>query len=101
MCQRREGDVASRFAACRAVLAVEFWREAVQGAGPHVLRRSGGVGSAGGRRAALGGGSYRTGNRNRLANRADSGSAGVFCQPPTQVRMLRGGAVALSGRAGR
>lgn len=57
MRQRREGDVTGGFAARRAVLAMEFWREAVQGAGPHVLRRSGGVGSAGGRRAALGGGS--------------------------------------------
>lgn len=55
MRQRREGDVTGRFAACGAVLAVELWGEAMQGAGPHVLRWSRGVGSAGGRRAALGG----------------------------------------------
>lgn len=77
MGQRREGDVTGRLAACRAVLAMEFRGEAVQGAGPHVLRRSGGVGSAGGRRAALGRSSWWTRNRKRLPNRAESGSAGA------------------------
>lgn len=55
MRQWGEWDVASGFTPCGAVLAVEFWGEAVQGAGPHVLRGSGGVGSTGGWGAALGG----------------------------------------------
>jgi len=54
--ERGQGYVARRLAACRAILVVELRGEAVQGAGPHVLRGNGGVRSAGGRRAALGGG---------------------------------------------
>lgn len=54
--QRGQGDVTSRLTTGRAILTVEFRGEAVQGAGPHVLRGSGGVWSAGGWRAALGGG---------------------------------------------
>lgn len=49
-------DVAGRFAASRAVLAVKFRRQSVQGAGPHVVRGCWGVRGAGGWRAALGGG---------------------------------------------
>lgn len=56
VCKRGEGNVTSRFATGRAILAVEFRGEAMQGTGPHVLRRCGGVRSAGGWRAALGGG---------------------------------------------
>lgn len=55
MGQWGEGDVTSRLTSGRAVLAVEFRGEAMQGAGPHVLRRCRRVGSTGGRRAALGG----------------------------------------------
>lgn len=36
--QGGQWDVAGRFAASRAVLAVKFGRQAVQGAGPHVVR---------------------------------------------------------------
>lgn len=36
--QGGQRDVAGRFAARRAVLAVEFGRQAVQGAGPHVFK---------------------------------------------------------------
>ena len=55
MGERGQGDVTCRFTTGRAILAVEFRGEAVQGAGPHVLRGSGRVWSAGGWRAALGG----------------------------------------------
>lgn len=51
--QRRERDVAGRFAPRRAVLALEFGCEAVQRAGPDVSRAGGGVGDAGAGRAAL------------------------------------------------
>lgn len=44
--QRGEWDVTSGFAACRAVLAVEFGGQAMQGAGPHVVGGRWGVGSA-------------------------------------------------------
>lgn len=54
--QGGQGDVAGRFAACRAVLAVQFGRQAVQGAGPHVVGGCWGVGGAGCWGAALGGG---------------------------------------------
>lgn len=54
--QGGQRDVACRFAACRAVLAVKFGRQAVQGAGPHVVRGCWGVRGAGCRGAALGGG---------------------------------------------
>lgn len=49
-----EGDVTSRFTTGRAILAVEFWGEAMEGAGPHVLRWCRGVWSTRGWRAALG-----------------------------------------------
>lgn len=55
MGQWGKGDVTSRLTSGRAVLAVEFRGEAMQGAGPHVLRRCRRVGSTGGWRAALGG----------------------------------------------
>lgn len=35
--QGGQWDVAGRFAASRAVLAVKFGRQAMQGAGPHVV----------------------------------------------------------------
>lgn len=54
--QRGQRDVAGGFATRRAVLAVEFGRQAVQGAGPHVVRGCRGVRGAGCRGAALGGG---------------------------------------------
>lgn len=54
--QRGQGDVAGRLAACRAVLTVQFRRQAVQRAGPHVVGGCRGVGGAGCRGAALGGG---------------------------------------------
>lgn len=53
--QRGQGDVTSRLTTGRTILAVELRGEAVQGAGPHMLRGSGRVWSAGGWRAALGG----------------------------------------------
>lgn len=53
--QGGQRDVASRFASGRAILAMKFRGEAVQRAGPHVLRGRGGVWSAGSWRAALGG----------------------------------------------
>lgn len=56
VCKRGEGNVTSRLATGRTILAVEFRGEAMQGAGPHVLRWCGGVWSTGGWRAALGGG---------------------------------------------
>lgn len=52
--KRGEGNVTGRLATGRAILTVEFRGEAVQGAGPHVLRRCGGVWGTGGWRAALG-----------------------------------------------
>ena len=61
MGQRGQGDVAGRLAAGRAVLAVQLGGEAVQGAGPHVLRGGRGVGGTGGWRAALGGRPWRVG----------------------------------------
>lgn len=54
--QGGQRDVAGRFTACRAVLAVKFGREAVQGAGPHVMRGCWGVWGTGCWGAALGGG---------------------------------------------
>ena len=51
--QRGQWDVACRFAACRAVLAVKFGGQAMQGAGPHMMRGCWRVGSAGCWRAAL------------------------------------------------
>lgn len=54
--QGGQGDVAGRFAACRAVLSVQFGRQAVQRAGPHVVGGCWGVGGAGCWGAALGGG---------------------------------------------
>lgn len=54
--QGGQRDVAGRFAARRAVLAVEFGRQAVQGAGPHVVRGGRGVRGAGRWGAAQGGG---------------------------------------------
>lgn len=54
--ERGEWDVAGRFAACGAVLSVKFGGQAVQRAGPHVVRLSRGVGGARCRGAALGGG---------------------------------------------
>lgn len=59
MGQRGQGDVTSRLTTGRSILTVEFRGEAVQRAGPHVLRGSGGVWSAGGWRAALGGGTLK------------------------------------------
>lgn len=44
--QRRQGDVTGRLAPRRAILAVELRREAVQGAGPHMVRGCWGVGGA-------------------------------------------------------
>lgn len=55
MSQWGQRDITSRLTTGRAILAVELRGEAVQGAGPHVLRWSGGVWGAGGWGAALGG----------------------------------------------
>lgn len=52
--QGGQRDVAGRFAARGAVLAVEFRRQAVQGAGPHVMRGCWGVRGTGCWGAALG-----------------------------------------------
>lgn len=54
--QRGQRNVAGRFAACRAVLAMKFGRQAMQGAGPHVVRGCWGVRGAGCWGAALRGG---------------------------------------------
>lgn len=59
MGQWGEGNVTGRLTTSRAILAVQFWGEAMQGAGPHVLRRCGGVWSAGSWRAALWGCTWR------------------------------------------
>lgn len=56
--QGGQRDVAGRFAARRAVLAVKFGRQAVQGAGPHVVRGCWGVWGTGCWGAALGGGAW-------------------------------------------
>lgn len=53
MGKRGQGNVAGRLTTGRAILAVEFWGEAMEGAGPHVLRGSRGIRSAGCCRAAL------------------------------------------------
>lgn len=53
--KRRQRDVASRFAACRTVLAVKFGGQAMQRAGSHVVRGCWGVRGTGCWRAALGG----------------------------------------------
>lgn len=52
--QGGQRDVAGRFAARRAVLAVKFGGQAMQRAGPHVVRGCWGVRGAGCWRAALG-----------------------------------------------
>ena len=63
--ERGQGDVTCRLTTGRAILPVEFGGEAVQGAGPHVLRGSGGVWGAGGWRAAQGGGTYENTEQTR------------------------------------
>lgn len=56
--ERGERDVAGGLAACGAVLPVKLGGQTVQGAGPHVVRLSRGVGGARRRGAALGGGAW-------------------------------------------